>query len=454
MNAHLEKSLEIAESKFGATVDALSEIVAIASISHEGYNPEDIRRAVSWIEAKLQSLRMDDLKIFETKGNPIIFAEKKASKQDSPTILIYAHYDVQPAEPIDAWETDPFKATPRGDYIYGRGTSDMKGQFMACIAALEAMLAAGDIPVHIKFLIEGDEETDPEPIEWFIKEHGDLLACDHCLNVDAGMLSKNLPTIVYGLRGSMSVTVEIRGPDHDLHDGMYSGVVENPIHVLARLIASLQDEDRRIKLQGFYDKVLPISSTEHAAARRHPSDADYYLQASGSPALIPDDEFLPIERIGARPAFNVRWIETGAKKSAIPVGAKARLAFRLVPEQQPQAIYESLIEYVKNNTPETVTWSFEKFVGSPGVVVPVDSESVRDMQLALKETWGVDPLLHRIGGAIPVVGVLRDQLGIDSVLTGFSLPGDNIHGPNERLHVPTLKRGIEALIRYFDLVGK
>jgi acetylornithine deacetylase/succinyl-diaminopimelate desuccinylase-like protein len=454
MNAFLEKSLAAAESKFAATVDAIGEIVAIPSISHEGYDPEDIRRAVAWIEAKLRSLKVDDLQIFETKRNPILFAEKRALEQGKPTVLIYAHYDVQPAEPFDAWETEPFKATRKGDYIHGRGTSDMKGQFMACFAALEAMQTAGDLPVHVKFLIEGDEETDPGPVEWFIQEHGDLIACDHCLNVDAGMLSKNLPTIVYGLRGSMSVTLEVRGPDHDLHDGMYSGVVENPIHVLAKLIAGLQDDNRRIRLRGFYDEVLPISSAEHAAAQRHPSDADYYLLASGSAALIPDDEFLPIERIGARPAFNVRWVETGAKKSAIPVRARARLAFRLVPQQEPQAIYESLINYVKDNTPDTVTWSFEKFVGSPGVLVPMDSKPVRGMQTALKETWGEEPLMHRIGGAIPVVGVLQDRLGIDSVLTGFSLPDDNIHGPNERLHLPTLKRGIEALIRYFYLIGE
>ena len=185
----------------------------------------------------------------------------------------------------------------------------------------------------------------------------------------------------------------------------------------------------------------------------HPSDETYFLKATGASELIPDEQFLPVERIGARPSFNVRWIETGAKKSAIPVRARARLAFRLVPEQDPQKIYATLVEYINDNVPGTVELSFEQFVSSPGVLVARESEAVADMQIALRETWGRDSLLHRIGGAIPVVGELQDRLGIDSVLTGFSLPDDNIHGPNERLHLPTLKRGIEALIRYFYRVG-
>jgi acetylornithine deacetylase/succinyl-diaminopimelate desuccinylase-like protein len=441
-----------ADTHFEETIEALNELIAIPSISHEGYDPNDIQRAVEWIVAVLESLAMDRIQVFDTNSNPIIFAEKQAPDDSQPVILIYAHYDVQPADPVEDWASDPFHAVQKGEYLYGRGTSDMKGQFLACIAALRAIMGTGDLPVSIKFLIEGDEETNPEPIESFIQEHGGLLECDHCLNVDAGMLRKDLPTIVYGLRGAMSVTLEITGPNHDLHDGMYSGVVENPIHVLARLIAGLQDQDRRITLAGFYDDVRAIEEQEHLAAIEHPADEMYFLQASGAPGLIPDDEFLPIERIGARPSFNVRWIEAGAKKSAIPVRANARLAFRLVPDQEPEEIYKSLVDYVRDNTPDTVAWSFKKLVSSPGVLVPTTSDAVSKMQQALREIWETDPLMHRIGGAIPVVGELQHRLGIDSVLTGFSLPDDNIHGPNERLHLPTLRRGIKALIHYFYLI--
>ncbi len=453
MQTRLEKSLDLARANFDSYIESLSELLAIPSISHEGYDKQAIQRAVDWIESRLKSLSMDRVSVFQTSSNPILFAEKKSAGVDRPTVLIYAHYDVQPAQPLDAWETDPFVATILGDYLYARGSSDMKGQFIACVAALESIMAGGELPVDVKFLIEGDEETDPEPIETFIFEHGELLNCDHCLNVDAGMLRKDLPTIIYGLRGAMSVTLEITGPNQDLHDGMYGGVVENPIHVMARLIAGLQDENRRITLPGFYDRVRKIDADEHSAAEKHPSDADYYRQASGAPALIPDDEFLPIERIGARPSFNVRWIETGAKKSAIPVRARARLSFRLVPDQSPQKIYESLTAYVKGNAPETVGWSFEKLVSSPGVLVPTQNEAIDKLSTALRETFGAEPLLHRIGGAIPVVGELQEKLGIDSVLTGFSLPDDNIHGPNERVHLPTLKRGVEALVRYFFLIA-
>lgn len=453
MQNTLEKSLEFGRANFDSNVQALAEFVAIPSISHEGYDKEDIQRAVDWIESRLNNLPVDHVRVFQTSSNPILFAEKFGARSDRPTVLVYAHYDVQPAEPVDAWSTQPFQATRQGEYLYGRGTSDMKGQFIACLAALEAIMANDALPLNIKFLIEGDEETDPEPIESFIAAHGEHLKCDHCLNVDAGMLRKDLPTIVYGLRGAMSVTLEIKGPDHDLHDGMYAGVVENPIHVLARLIAGIQDGERRITLPGFYDDVREIPAQEHAAAEQHPSDADYYLQASGAPALIPDDDFLPIERIGARPSFNVRWIEPGAKKSAIPVGARARLAFRLVPDQDPEAIFKSLESYVHVHAPDTVEWSFRKLVSSPGVLVPRESEPLSKLKTALRETWDAEPLLHRIGGAIPVVGELQEKLGIPSVLTGFSLPDDHIHGPNERVHLPTLQRGVEALVRYFFLLG-
>jgi acetylornithine deacetylase/succinyl-diaminopimelate desuccinylase-like protein len=453
MESHLEKSLAFARSNFDATLESLAEIVAIPSISHEDYDRKGAEDAVEWIKAKLLELSIDQVQVFRTERNPILFANQQNEDQELPTILIYAHYDVQPAEPLDAWESDPFIATRKGEYLYARGSSDMKGQFLACLAAIEAIIQSGDLPVNVKFLIEGDEETNPEPIKRFIEEHGDLLECDHCLNVDAGMLNKDLPSIVYGLRGAMSATLNVVGPSQDLHDGMYSGVIENPIHVVARLISGLQDENRRITLPGFYDDVFPIEKSERVAAERHPSDADYYRAASGSPEIISDGQFLPVERIGARPSFNVRWIESGAKKSAIPVRARARLSFRLVPEQDPEKIYASLLDYVEQNAPSTVKWSFEKFVSSPGVLVPAESEAVRRMQAALTETWGVEPLLHRIGGAIPIVGELQARLGVDSVLTGFSLPDDNIHGPNERIHIPTLQRGIEALIRYLFLIA-
>lgn len=454
LDAQLEQIIEFTKENFSATVEALGQFIAIPSISHKEYEKGAIQSAVAWIEAKLHSLSVDLVEIYETSSNPIIFAELKSAQPDRPTVLIYAHYDVQPAEPLEAWVSDPFSATRKGEYLYGRGSSDMKGQFIACIAALESICASGDLPVNVKFLIEGDEETDPEPTRTFIQEYGELLVCDHCLNVDAGILRKDLPTIVYGLRGSMSATLNISGPTQDLHDGMYSGVIENPIHVLARLITGLQDENRRVTLPGFYDDVRSIDESERSAALRHPSDADYFKTVSGVPDLIPDEQFLPIERIGARPSFNVRWIESGAKKSAIPVRTRARFAFRLVPDQDPTKINDILEEYIEQNTPPTMEWSLEKLVSSPGVLVDKESEAVRIMKIALEATWGTEPLLHRIGGGIPVVGELQQGLGIDSVLTGFSLPDDNIHGPNERIHLPTLQRGMEALIRYFFLLGE
>jgi len=453
MTTLLDDALHLANAGSHAMIASLSELVSIPSISGDASYRDECARAAGWIAERLDRMACDRVESFETTRNPIVYAHRRAPDPEAPTILIYGHYDVQTPEPLSAWKVDPFRAEIRGELLYGRGASDMKGPLLAVLAAVESIGTAGELPVGIKFLVEGDEETNGEPMRWFIEQHGKLLDADVCLNVDAGMIGPQAPAITYGLRGSMNCTVRIHGPASDLHDGMYGGVIENPIHVLARLITGLQDEGGRITLPGFYDSVRPLSKAERKAAQRHPYDADFYLSASGSPALIEDPEFSPVEMIGSRPSMNVRWFAGGAKKNAIPVEAEARISFRLVPDQDPHEIHQELLEFLSRSVPPTVRWETENVITEPGVLVDLQTPGVRALSSALEASWGVEPVLLRIGGSIPVVGELKTSLGIDSALTGFSLPGDHIHGPDEHVHLPTLHKGVEALIRFFDRFG-
>lgn len=449
MPSSLDASLSNVPHVFGRLIDDIVELVAIPSVSGVEAHAEDCRRAAAWIEARLSRLPGAAVQVFETSKNPIVYARLPSSDADAPTLLIYAHYDVQTAEPLSDWTHKPYEAHREGDLLFGRGTSDMKGPFLATVTALEAIAAARPLPLNVLYLVEGDEESDPEPLRGFLGEHGELLKCDACLNVDAGMLGPDLPTIVYGLRGSSNCTLRVFGPRQDLHDGMYGGVVENPIHVLARVIAGLQDDQGKITVPGFYDRVRPLEEQEHQSFLQHPHDEAFFLQASGAPALRAEAGFLPVESVGARPSMNVRWIEGGAKKNAIPSQAAARISFRLVPDQDPVEIHELFLAHLREVMPPTVTWTTEKFIGSRGSLVRRDSPAVRALAQALQETWDREPIFDRIGGGIPVVGLLQEALGIDSALTGFSLPEDTIHGPDERVHLPTLRRGLEALIRFY-----
>lgn len=450
MAEQVQDALQRAQERTPELLQSLQELIAIRSISSEAAARPDCERAAAWLADKLRALPQGTAQIFETSRNPIVYGRCGPAAGAARTILLYGHYDVQTPEPLGDWSGDPFRAELRGDRFYGRGASDMKGPLLAALFAIEALAAAGGLPGEIKFIIEGDEETNAEPLQTFLEQHGELLQADICLNVDAGMLGEQLPTIVYGLRGASNCTLRVHGPYQDLHDGLYGGVVENPIHVIARVIAALQDREGLVTLPGFYERVRPMSSEERAAARRHPHGEAFYLEASGAPALIPSADFLPVERTGARPSMNVRWFNGGAQKNAIPTTAEARISFRLVPDQDPLQVHLTLLEFLEQAIPPTVRWDVENVINEPGVLVDLDTAGVRALNTALQATWGSAPILHRGGGSIPVVGELKDRLGMDSALTGFSLPEDNIHGPDENVHLPTLTRGMEAVIRFID----
>lgn len=350
-------------------------------------------------------------------------------------------------------EDASFTAVVDGDQLFGRGTSDMKGQVLASLKAVESIVKTGKLPVNVKWLIEGEEEIGSEHLDAFIASHKELLASDFCINPDAGMIAADKPTITYGLRGLMYSEIRVYGPDRDLHSGLFGGTVHNPAQALIELIAGMHDKDGRITLPGFYDKVRVISKEEHADFANLPTDEKFYLDQTKVPALWGEPEFLPSERTGARPTLEVNGFLSGftgqGSKTVLPAWAMAKVSCRLVPDQQPTEAYQQLVKYMEANAPKDIRWEVTSLHNAGAAITDRNNVGVRAMSKAFETVWGTRPLFKREGGSIGVVVQLQQHLGAESVLTGFGLPEDNVHSPNERLHLPTWRKGIDALIHFF-----
>ncbi len=428
----------------------LIEVLRIPSISNDtAYQPE-MDKAANWLAEKLRSMGVDNVEIFSTAGHSVVYGEWLNGGPSAPTVLIYGHYDVQSPDPLSDWKSQPFEPEIRNENLYARGSSDMKGQTLASVNAAEAIIKTENVPINIKFLLEGEEEIGSKNLSEFLTEHREMLSSTISLNTDAGgMPDADTPAICYSLRGGASFILEVFGPDRDIHSGEFGGVIQNPIHVLSKLIAGLHDEQGHIMLPGFYDKVRKIDAEEHAELARLPFDDAFLLKHSGAPSLWGEPEFIPAERIGARPTFEVVQFEAGQPKSAIPSKATARISFRLVPDQDPEEVREQFQKYVQENLPHTVTWNLQFIIGNPAFIMDYGSPEIRAMSDALQTTFGRPPIFVRAGGGIGAVLKFKEILGLDSILTGFSLPDDNFHGPNEKLHLPTWKKGMKALVHFF-----
>jgi acetylornithine deacetylase/succinyl-diaminopimelate desuccinylase-like protein len=428
----------------------LIELLRIQSISHDPTHKADMDKAANWLADKLRTMGVNNVEVMPTAGHSVVYGEWLNGGADAPTVLIYGHYDVQSPEPLDDWKSQPFEPDIRNDSLYARGSSDMKGQTLAAVNAVEAIIKTENLPINIKFLIEGEEEIGSKHLNEFLVQHREKLKSDFSLNTDAGgMPDATTPSICYSLRGGASFVLTISGPGQDLHSGEYGGVIENPIHVLSRLIAGLHDVQGHVTLPGFYDKVRVIDAEEHAEMARLPFDEAFLLKHSGAPALWGEPEFLPAERIGARPTVEVVMFTAGQPKSAIPAKASARFACRLVPDQVASDIHQLFRQYLETHAPATVKWELEQVGGGPGVITDRHVPAVVAMETALETAFGKCPIFQRVGGGIGAVLMFKNTLGIDSVLTGFSLYDDNFHGPNEKLHLPTWRRGMTALVHYF-----
>jgi acetylornithine deacetylase/succinyl-diaminopimelate desuccinylase-like protein len=438
-------------------LNILKEFAGIPSISADPAHKADIQRAAEWVAGRLHALGMKNVTIYPTAGHPVVYGTSPKAGLQAPTVLVYGHYDVQPPEPLEKWQSGPFEPTVRGENLYGRGVSDMKGQVMASLAAIESIVRTGELPVNIKMLIEGEEEVGSPNLEQFIPEHKDLLACDAVLNPDAGMIAADIPSVTYGLRGLAYFEVRVYGPSQDLHSGSFGGTIHNPAQVLCELVAAMHDENGRVTLPGFYGRVRQLSEEERRELARVPTDEAFFKRASGVPALWGEPEYTPAERVGARPTLEINGLLSGytgaGAKTVLPAYAMAKISTRLVPDQDPKEVYGQLKHFLEAHAPKTVRWELQELVGGPASLSDRHSAAVQSLSRAIESVWGKRPVFVREGGSVPVVAQFQQHLGVDSVNTGFSLLDDGAHSPNEKLHLPTFYRGIDALIHFFFNLG-
>ena len=449
----LSEALEYARQNEGRFLDELREVLTIPSISTDPDRAADMKHAAEWMASQLRSIGMTNVQILPTGGHPAVYAEWLKATKPGPTVLIYGHYDVQPPDPLDLWRNPPFEPVIRDDNLYARGAADMKGQVVASLKAVESMVRNGGLPVNIKWLIEGEEEIGSEHLDAFIKDRKDLLACDFCLNPDAGILAADEPSITTGLRGLAYFELRVEGPVKDLHSGLYGGIVHNPAQALAEIIAGMHDAGGRITLSGFYDKVRKLSATERRNFARLPLKKSLYLGQTGVPALWGESKFTPPERLGARPTLEVNGLLSGftgtGSKTVLPAWAMAKISCRLVPDQTVSDTIKQMRKHLKQHAPKDIRWDLKFLHGAEAALVSQDSKAVQAMCEAMRSTWGKSPHLLREGGSIGVVEQLQKHLGIDSLLTGFGLPDCDAHSPNEKQHLPTWRRGVQTLIRFF-----
>ena len=448
-----QQALEFAKNNRERFIEDLKELVAIPSVSMQDEHKDDIVRAAEWLAAYLKKLGMENVQLLPTDKHPVVFGEWLKAGADAPTVLIYGHYDVQPVDPLELWNTKPYEAVREGDLLFGRGTSDMKGQAIATLAAVEAVMQTSGLPVNVKWLFEGEEEMGSVSMEAFLPEHKDLFAADFCLNPDAGMIGADKPTITYGLRGLAYFDIFVSGPDHDLHSGLYGGTVHNPAQALIELIAGMHDKNGSITLPGFYDPVRPVTPEEHADMAKLPQDEAFYKEQTGVPQLWGEPQYLPVERVGARPTLEVNGFLSGytgeGSKTVLPAKAMAKISCRLVPDQTPQQVHQQLLAYMEANAPKTINWEVKLLNAGSTAIADRNLPAIKSMAQAMETIWGVSPFFKREGGSIPVVAMLQNNVGAESILFGSSLPEDNVHAPNERLHLPTWFKTIDAIIHFF-----
>lgn len=446
------KSLAYAHQHREQFLEELKALIRIPSVSTDPNHYDDVRETAEWLAQKLRNLGAENATIFSTPLHPVVFAEIKTDPA-APTILIYGHYDVQPDAPVELWNTPPFEPHTREENLFARGATDMKGQIIAGLAAIESIIQSDRLPVNLKFLYEGEEEIGSPSIQAFLEEHKDLLQSDICLNLDAGMIASSIPTITYALRGISYFEIRVKGPAADLHSGLFGGVVHNPAQVLAEVIAGMHDDQGRITLPGFYDNVRPLSEEQRRQLSRMPQNEAYYLAQTGAPALRGEAGYTLIEQNSARPTLDVNGFLSGftgeGAKTVIPSKAMAKVSMRIVPNQTPESVYQSLKQYLERNMPDTVTWELIRMTGGLPAYCDPEMPATQAMKSALKSVFGTEPVLKQEGASIPIVTEMQQILGIDSVLSGFALPEDNMHAPNEKLHLPTWFKGIDAVIEFF-----
>jgi len=438
--------------------DQLFEFLRIPSVSTDSKHKEDVKKAAQFLIDQLNNIGLDNVTLHETDGHPIITAEKCPHK-DRPTVLIYGHYDVQPSDPDELWETPPFEPTVKDARVYARGSSDDKGQSFTHIKAVESYMKTGtELPVNVKFILEGEEEIGSPNLVPFIKANKDLLECDMVLISDTAMFGEDQPSITYGLRGLAYMEVHVNGPNRDLHSGVFGGAVENPANALAEIISKLKDEDGLIQIPGFYDDVEPMTAEMREAYKQLPFDEDAYKKNLNLKALHGEKGYSTLERATARPTLDVNGLWSGYQaegaKTVLPAKAGAKISMRLVPDQDPMKIAGLFADYVKSIAPDTVTVDVEEHHGGHPVVIDLDFYGLKAAAKAFEEVYNKDVLFAREGGSIPIVADFKKVLGVNSILMGFGLTKDALHSPNESFSLKDFHRGIQTSAKFFELLPK
>ena len=439
-------------------LDELFELIKIPSVSAQKEHDSDVRKAAELIKNHLLTLNLDNCEICETQGHPIVYGEKIIDK-NLPTILVYGHYDVQPVDPIELWDQDPFKPYikktkihPEGA-IFARGACDDKGQMFMHIKALEIMIYHNNLPCNVKFMIEGEEEVGSDNLELFVKNNKEKLANDIILVSDTGMISKTIPSITTGLRGLSYMEVELTGPNRDLHSGHYGGTVANPINILSKMINSLHDSNNKITIPGFYDNVIEMSSDERKELNKAPFNINEFKESIGLKLEHGELGYTTSERQSIRPALDVNGIwggytEEGAK-TVLPSKANAKISMRLVPGQNWKRINKLFTDHILNIAPETVTVKVTEHHGGQPYVAPTNTIGFKAASMAYKDVFNLNPIPTRDGGSIPIIALFEQELDSKTILMGFGLDTDAIHSPNEHFGLSNFFNGIETITKFY-----
>jgi acetylornithine deacetylase/succinyl-diaminopimelate desuccinylase-like protein len=429
----------------------LIEWLRIPSISTDPKHNDDVRNAADWLAEQMRAVGLENVAIMPTPGHPVVYADWLHAGDDAPTVLVYGHYDVQPAVTEDGWTHDPFEPQVQADRLIARGATDDKGQVMIQLKAAEALLKTNECPVNLKYIIEGEEEIGSPHLADFVKEHQHLLRADCCMISDTTINSEEQPSIVYSLRGLLAMDLIVRGPQRDMHSG-YGGMIHNPAQAIAEIVAKLHDDEGRVTVPGFYDEVRDLSDEEREQLKKSDFTPQAWQAWMGDLPEYGERTFSKIERVGARPTLEVNGIFGGYTgdgfKTVLPAEARAKLSCRLVADQNPRVIFERIQDYVRQISPQTahVELRLREF-GLPAIT-PIDHPAVQAAAQAYQQIWNTPVLYVRGGGSIPIVAEFQALLGVPVVLLGFGLPDCGAHGPNENFSLTMYRRGIQTVIAF------
>ncbi len=444
----MEKIVDYIHVQRDRYVEELKQYLAIPSVSALPQHQADVRTCAEWSAEHMRHIGLQNVRVIETPGNPIVYGDWLGAP-GAPTILFYGHYDVQPVDPVELWDSPPFEATVREGEIYARGAADDKGQVFMHFKAVEAhMKQNGRLPVNMKFFIEGEEEVGSLHLDHFVRDNKKMLGADVVVISDSAMFARGVPSICYGLRGLVYYQIDLRGTKSDLHSGVFGGAVANPAFALAQLLAQMKDKSGKVKIAGFYDDVKDLTPEERAEWKKLPFDEKAYRKELGAPKLTGEAGYTVLERVWGRPTFEVNGLLSGftgeGPKTVIPALSMAKVSMRLVPNQDPDKIAQLFEAYVEKVAPGTVELKLTRLHGGKPWMADFDSPYIRAAGRAIERGFGKTPVFTREGGSIPVVATFQEELGIPSVLFGVGLPDENAHAPNEKLDLGNFHGGIIA----------